>query len=205
MRLATLFFVLFVCAAAQLPAQIPPLPAAGSRLFTESSCAAELGEGIRTRRTYCDVIITDDARASITMRLPARQGAATLYFDLHNRFDLPADDDEAGVSYVRHLALVRVVDGAGETIGRAGVVREFRTLGDLFDRLGGGGRPAGLKGVAPGPPDAIRISVPAGPTTIGIVGESVSVRYPDGRDERFDAPGRPVAIASNIRLEYRPR
>ena len=124
-----------------------------------------------------------------------------LYFDLHNRFLVPTGQATTA-SYLRHQAVVRVVDERGGVIDRAAVVREFRSDRDLFDRLAGGGRPDGVKGVAPGPPEAIRVTIPAGPDAIGIVGESLDVRGPDGHDELFDAPGRPVAIASNIRLEY---
>lgn len=152
---------------------------------------------------FCDVLAGEGPEQSITISIPSREGAATLYFDLHNRFDLPASDGP--LVYVRHQAVVRIVGGGGELIDRAAVIREFRSESDLFDRLSGGTRPDGVKGVAPGPPEAIRVSIPAGLSSVGIVGESLNVRGADGRDERYDAPGRPVAIASNIRLEYVPR
>jgi hypothetical protein len=38
---------------------------------------------------------------------------------------------------------------------------------------------------------------------IGIVGVRLEVLTRNGRDT-FDTPGRPVAIVSNLRIEYRP-
>ncbi len=187
------------------------LPLAGStaaqsprtRVVNEPVCASPLETGVRTRRMFCDVMAAVLPEQSITITIPPRDGGATLYFDLHNRFDLPARDET--VRYARHLAVVRVVDESGALIDRAAVLREFRSEADLFDRLSGGARPDGVKGVAPGPPEAIRVTIPPGPSVIGIVGEGLEVRGADGRDEHYDAPGRPVAIASNIRLEYTPR
>jgi hypothetical protein len=97
-----------------------------------------------------------------------------------------------------------VIGADGETIGRAAVIREFRTTADLFDELTGGSRPGGVKGVAPGPPEAVRFTIPPGVTTVGVVGDSLRVRTAIGGDETFDSPGRPVAVVSNLRLEYRP-
>lgn len=205
MRLAALILVLMAGGTVLVPAQVPSLPAPGSRLVTSSACAAELGSGVRSRRTFCDVITAATGGPSVTVSVPPREGQAVLFFDLHNRFDLPGDGLAPAAAYVRHQAVVRIVDDAGAVLARAAVVREFRSDTDLFDQLAGGGRTGGVKGVAPGPPEPVRVTIPAGPSTIGIVGESLRVRAAGGRDDLFDAPGRPVAIASNIRLEYRPR
>jgi hypothetical protein len=205
MRLVLVTAAALVSAVALLPAvQGPPARMPGSRLSTAVTCASSLGTGVKTRRTFCEVITGAGAADSISMTVPARTGPATLLFDLHNRFDLPVVAGFPGASYVRQEAVIRVVDQAGETIGRAAVVREFRTTADLFDQLTGR-QPDQVKAVAPGPPEAIRVTVPAGITTVGIVGERLRVVTATGRDDVFDAPGRPVAVASNLRLEYRPR
>jgi hypothetical protein len=177
----------------------------GGRVTTAHTCAAELGRGVKSRRNFCDIVTTSTPSESIVMTIPARTGAATLMFDLHNRFDLPAVEGFPGASYTRHEAIVRVIQPDGTVIGRGAVVREYRTTADLFDQLAGGGRPGGVKAVAPGPAEAVRFSIPAGVSSIGIVGEQLRVRTGLGGNNLFDAPGRPVAIASNIRLEYRPR
>ena len=193
--------ILVAASAAMLPAeQSPP---AGSRVTTQHTCAAPLGSGVKTRRPFCDVI-TGTPAESISVVIPARTGTATLLFDLHNRFGVPALPGYPGVSYARHEAIVKLVRADGTVIGRAAIIREFRSTADLFDQLAGGAA-GGVKGVAPGPPEAVRFAIPTGVTTVGIVGERLRVRTGTGSDETYDAPGRPIAIVSNIRLDYRSR
>ena len=174
------------------------------RVTTEHTCAASLGTGVKTKRTFCDVLTTSVPTESVSLTLPARTGDATLLFDLHNRFGIPVVSGYPGASYTRHEAVVRVIGPDGSVLGRAAVTREFRTTADLFDQLSGGSRPGGVKGVAPGPPEAVRFIVPSGVDAVGIVGERLRVRTAMGTDDTYDAPGRPVAIVSNVRLEYRP-
>ena len=181
------------------------LSAQAARTSTRSECVSSPGAGVKSRRTFCDVLVGETPGGSVSMIVPARTGQATLRFDLHNRFDIPVVMGFPGASYARHEAVVRVVGEDATVIGRAAVVREFRTMTDLFDQLAGGGRPGGLKAVAPGAPESVRFSIPVGVTTIGIVGEHLRVRTAVGGEATFDAPGRPVAMVSNLRLEYRPR
>lgn len=206
MRALPLTLILVAGAVSFLPAaQNAPARTAGSRVSTQHACAAALGSGVRTRRAFCDVIIAATPEGSVSIPVPARNGPATLLFDLHNRFGIPVLSGYPGVSYTRHEAVIRIVDATGDVVGRGAVVREFRAVADLFDQLAGGGAPGGVKGVAPGPPEAVRVTIPAGVTSVGIAGERLRVRTSSGADDTYDAPGRPVAIASNIRLEYRPR
>jgi hypothetical protein len=100
--------------------------------------------------------------------------------------------------------VVAIVRASGEVLDRAAVGREFRTVQDLFDRVSGGGRAAGVKGVAPGPPASIRVIIPEDVNAVGIVGVRLEL-LTRPRDDVFDAPGRPVAIVSNLRIEYTPR
>jgi hypothetical protein len=180
----------------------PRLP--GSRVSTARTCAASLGTGLKSRRTFCDVIIAAAPKDSVAITIPAHNGTATLMFDLHNRFPLPAVASVPGMAFARHEAIVSIVKGDGAVIARAAVVHEFRTVSDLFDQITGGGRPGGVKAVAPGPAEPVRFTIPSGISTIGIVGSRLQVLTRAGGDEVFETPGRPVAIASNVRLEYRP-
>lgn len=206
MRALILSLALACGAASVVPArQVAPLARMpGSRVTTDSECAASLGTGARTRRTFCDVITSTTPADSVTMVVPAHTGETVLLFDLHNRFPVPMTPGVPGASYARHEALIDVIRPDGGIIGRAAVIREFRTTSDLFDQLTGGGRPGGVKGIGPGPPEAVRFTIPSGVSMVGIVGDSLRVRTAAGGDETFDAPGRPVAIVSNLRLEYRP-
>ena len=176
--------------------------AAGSRVAAAFDCANDLGEGVKSRRKFCDVIIASSPKESVSITVPARTGVATLRFDLHNRFTLPAVTVPV-LAFSRHEAIVSVVQPNGDVIGRAVVAREFRSVEGLFDQIGGGTRPGGVKAVAPGPAEAVVFSIPAGISTIGIVGTKLTVLNRGG-EESFDTPGRPVAIVSNVRLDYRP-
>jgi hypothetical protein len=174
------------------------------RTSSAVKCAADLGPGLKTKRQFCDVVIASSGDASIAMAIPAHTGTATLTFDLHNRFLVPVVTLDPSLAYKRHLAVVAVVRSTGELIQQAAVMREFRSTDDLFDTIGGGGRPGGIKAVAPSEPEAVRITIPAGVSGIGIVGVRVDVTTRAGK-EAFDAPGRAIAIVSNPRISYTAR
>jgi hypothetical protein len=177
--------------------------AAGTRVSTAKTCAASLGSGLKSKREFCDVVIGKLPKESIAVTIPAHTGTATLMFDLHNRFVLPATL-APGLSYARHEAIVALVKANGDVINRAAVVREFRVVADLFDQITGGGQPGGLKAVAPGPAEPIRFIIPAGVNTVGIVGSRLQTLTRSDGDEVFENPGRPVAIVSNVRVEFKP-
>ncbi|HEX5214867.1 MAG TPA: hypothetical protein VFV98_05360 [Vicinamibacterales bacterium] len=167
------------------------------------TCAADLGVGIESKRRFCDVLIGKTAAESVLLRIPPHAGPATLSFDLHNRFDVPLVTQPAVDGYARHDAVVAVIRSSGGVLGRATVMKEYRNPNDLFDRIAGGGRPGGVKAIAPGPPDSWRFTIPAGVPAVGIVGGRLRV-IKAATDEVYDTPGRPIAIVSNVRVEYAP-
>jgi hypothetical protein len=83
------------------------------------------------------------------------------------------------------------------------VSREYRTTADLFDRIAGPARGSAPKNIAPGQPQPVRVTIPAGITGIGIVGTRIEEWRSTGRFT-YDNP-RPIAIVSNWRIEYTPR
>ena len=179
-------------------------PAAPPRrlVTTTVACASDLGQGVTSRRRYCDVIIAKTGAASVEMLIPAHAGPATLSFDLHNRFTVPPAGTPAANAFVRAVAVVAVVRPMGQIIERVAVRREFRSVQDVFDRIGGGPSSASVKAVAPGHPESLKVTIPAGVASIGIVGlrlESATLAAPH---QLSDAPGRPVALVSNLRIEY---
>ena len=99
--------------------------------------------------------------------------------------------------------VVAVLGPKGEVVGRGAAVSEFRSAADLFDRIGGGAGPGGVKAVAPGPPTPIDVTIPAAISTIAIVGVRLEVTNRLGT-QSYDTPGRPVAIVSNLRIDYVP-
>jgi hypothetical protein len=179
-------------------------PAPGSRISTAVKCAADLGRGEKSRRQFCDVLVSGAGPQSIVVPVPAHSGDATLMFDLHNRFTVPAQSLAPADAFSRQSALVAVVGPAGQVIGRGAVSREYRTLDDLFDRIGGGGAAGGVKAVAPGYAEPVRVAVPEAVSVVSIVGLRLEEESKSG-PAVYDAPGRPVALASNFRIEYIPR
>jgi hypothetical protein len=174
------------------------------RTATDIECAAALGNGVKSTRAFCDVLIGMIPAESVAIPIPPYAGTATLRFDLHNRFTVPAIVLPGALTFARHEAVVSVIQPTGAVIAAAAVVREFRAVADLFDQIGGGAHPGGVKAVAPGPPESVRVTIPAGLSAVGIVGSRLTV-LTRVNQEVFDTPGRPVAIVSNLRVEYRPR
>jgi hypothetical protein len=198
MRRAILSMLLATVAVNVLSAQ------RGASVTSSVQCAANLGTGLKTKRSFCDVLIGTAPADSVQITIPAHTGDSTLRFDLHNRFTVPTLAVPGPLTFASHEAVVAVIRANGAVIKRAAVAREFRSVADLFDQIGGGGRPGGAKAVAPGPPEAVVVTVPAAVSALGIVGASLQVRT-WSTQEQFDSPGRPVAMVSNVRIQYRRR
>jgi len=60
-----------------------------------------------------------------------------------------------------------------------------------------------LKAVAPTGSETIVLEIEESEQSVSIVGEKLSVIRADGTD-LFTAPGRPIAVISNVTLEYHP-
>jgi hypothetical protein len=88
-------------------------------------------------------------------------------------------------------------------ISRAAVQNEFRKATDLVDRIGGGAGPGGVKAVAPTGTEAIVIVIPESEDQVSILGEKLTYERIDGA-ATYTSPGRPIAVVSNVMIEYRP-
>jgi hypothetical protein len=88
-------------------------------------------------------------------------------------------------------------------VERASILSVFRSERDLLDRIDGGAGPKGVKAVAPTGSETIYINIPPNLEQVSILGERLQVERVDGR-ETFSAPGRPIAVVSNVTIEYRP-
>ncbi len=190
-----------IAAAAAVPgaAQRTTVPPTG-KVSTAAACAADLGAGLKSHRHFCDIAIGARPADGVAMTIPRHTGGATLRFDLHNRFTTPAADTPPAVGFARQEAIVAIVRATGAVIDRVAASSEIRTMQDLFDRLPGTG-PGGVKAIAPGRATPIVVAIPAGVSSLGIVGVRLTV-LTRGGTEVFDSPGRPVAIVSNLRIEY---
>ena len=102
-------------------------------------------------------------------------------------------------------AMVGLLAADNTPLGRAVVHSEFQNVRDLFDRISGGTGPGGVKAVAPTGVEPVTIVIPADEPSdsVSIVGLRLIESRIDGSDQ-FVASGRPIAIVSNVMLEYRP-
>jgi hypothetical protein len=188
--------------------QAPKAPAkapgkAASAMKTEPLpvfCRAELGTGSASHRSFCDVEAGTSAMAGIILCLPVHRGPATVTFDLHGRHIYSEELVKAGSAFRRYTASIVVLTMANGILGRGTVETEFRSAGDLFDRIPSAG---GLKAIAPLRPEPVSIEVPEGITDVAIVGERLIVARLDGTDT-FTAPGRQIATISNVMVTYNP-
>ena len=168
------------------------------------TCPNVLGEGVRTQRTFCDVLIGRDPLAGIIIPLPPHTGPVTLTFDLHNRHTYSEELAKSSRGYRRYTATIGVLAMDNTLLSRAVVHTEFRTAADLFDRISGGVGVAGVKAVAPIGSESIVITIPAEETGVSILGEKLTEARLDAPDDEFRALGRPAAVISNVMIEYRP-
>jgi len=168
-------------------------------------CPSLLGEGVKTRRTFCDVLTGHDPAEGIIIMLPEHTGPVTLTFDLHNRHTYSEELIKTNRAYRKYTATIGVLTMNNDLLSRAVVQNEFRTAADVLDRVGGGAGPGGVKAVAPTGTEPITIDIPEDQMSVSILGEKLSVVRPDSPvPDNFTAPGRPIAIISNVMLEYRP-
>ena len=168
------------------------------------NCPALLGEGVKTKRIFCDVLTAADPKDGIVIDLPPHTGDVKLMFDLHNRHTYSEEQIKANRAYRKYTATIGALTMNNDLLSRAIIQSEFRTAADLVDRVAGGAGPGGVKAVAPTGTESIEIVIPEDQEQVSILGEKLSIDRLDGTDN-FTTPGRPVAIISNVTLEYRPK
>ena len=164
-------------------------------------CPEQLGVGLKTKATFCFVLAGREAVDGVVVTIPPHT-QATLTFDLHNRHTYSEEETRAGRGYAKYTSVIGVLSMTGTLLGRGAVQSEFRTARDLFDRITGGAGPGGVKAVAPLGREQVSIPVPAGVDQVSLLGELLEATTPAGRE--VAAPGRPVAIVSNVQVEYLP-
>ncbi|MBY0496790.1 MAG: hypothetical protein K2Y23_21485 [Cyanobacteria bacterium] len=182
--------------------KVPDIPI--SRIQAEWKCSSELGVGVATGRQFCDVLTGNNPREGVVITIPPHRGPVTIGFELHNRHTYSAELVKSKQAYRKYTATVGVLTMDNTLVDRAVIQSEFRTEHDLFDRIGGGAGPGGVKAVAPIGSEFIQMELPEDVgEQVSILGEKLSVMRPDGVDN-FSSPGRPIATISNVMLEYRP-
>ena len=189
------------------PTSRKPAPAAAAKKPApkvepaDVTCPEQLGTGLKTKQPFCFVLAGRDPSEGVIVRIPPHSQAAVT-FDLHNRHTYSEEEIKAGRGYARYTAVIGILTMTGTLLGRGAVQTEFRASRDLFDRITGGAGPGGTKAVAPLGVEPISVDVPAGVDQISLLGELLDATTSAGRE--VATPGRPVAIVSNIKVEYVP-
>ena len=181
-------------------------PAATRTEPAEIQCPAPLGTGVQTRRPYCDVLTGVDPAEGIIVTLPPHTGPVTLTFDLHNRHLYSEELIKTGRGYRRYMGSIGVLTFNNDLLSRFGILSEFRGASDLEERIAGdAGAAAPVKAVAPTGTESLRLTIPASEDRVSILGEKLTVVRPDSPNpDTFSAPGRPIAVISNVMVQYRP-
>jgi hypothetical protein len=181
----------------------PPKPVTPTTDPAALTCPQVLGDGVTTRRLYCDVVIGRDPAGGIIVTLPPHRGPVTLSFDLHNRHTYSDDQIKARRGYHRYTATIGVMAMDVTLLSRAIVQSEFRSAADLVDRIAGGVGPGGVKAVAPTGTESVVVEIGEEEERVSILGEKLTVGTVDDT-VNFNAAGRPIAVVSNVTVTYTP-
>ena len=181
----------------------PPTPAT-TKAAAEVICPAPLGVGVRTKLSFCEVLAGRNPAEGVLIKIPPHRGPATLTFDLHNLHLFSEEQVRAKRAYTRYTAVIGALTMDNTLISRAVVQSEFRTAADFIDRVSGGAGPAGVKAVAPTGNESIVLTIAEADEQVSLLGEKVTVEGMTGQPATFSQPGRPIAVVSNVMVEYRP-
>ena len=181
----------------------PAMPVASKTELADLACPTPLGIGIRTKVAFCDVMSGRDPAEGVLVRLPPHRGPVTLTFNLHNRHTYSEEQVTPNRAFSRYTATIGVLTMDNTLVSRAVVQSEFRRAADFVDRVGGGAGPGGAKAVAPTGTEPVSITIPEAEQQVSILGEKVTVERLDGT-ATYSSPGRPIAVVSNVQIEYRP-
>jgi hypothetical protein len=180
----------------------PPPPPPPKVEPAQVKCPEPLGVGVRTSANYCFVLAGSDPAKGVLITIPPHSGTASVMFDLHNRHTYSDEDVRAGRGYAKYTAVIAALTMKGDLIDRGAVQSEFRSSRDLYERIGGGAGPGGVKAVAPIGHESITMTIPADVDQISLLGEILDATTAAGHETA--TPGRTVAVISNVRVEYRP-
>jgi hypothetical protein len=186
-------------AATPRPVATPP-----TREAAQLTCPTPLGVGVNAKVSYCDVLVGRDPNAGILVAIPPHRGTVTLSFDLHNRHTYSEEQAKnPRAAFARYTASIGALTMDNTLISRAAIQSEFRSPTDFIDRIGGGAGTTGLKAVAPTGIESITLTIPESENQVSILGEKLLVERAEGT-ATYTSLGRPIAIISNVMVEYRP-
>ena len=181
----------------------PPPPPVTKTTAPDMTCPTPLGVGVKTKLAFCEVMAERDPAGGVLIVVPPHKGPATLTFDLHNLHTYSEEQVRAHRAFTRYTATIGVMTMDNTLISRAVVQNEFRAAADLIDRVGGGAGPGGVKAVAPTGTEQVSVEIPESEAQVSLLGEKLTVDRMDG-SATYTQAGRPIAVVSNVQLEYRP-
>jgi hypothetical protein len=186
-------------APARRPAPTPVVPP--TIAAADVTCPAPLGIGVNTRLTFCDVLSSRTPSEGVLIKIPPHRGNVTLSFDLHNRHTYSEEQVLAGRAFAHYTASIGVLTMDNTLVKRAAIDSEFRGKPDLVDRITGAG-PGGVKAVAPTGTEHISVVIPKEEDQVSLLGEKLTVVDRTGQSATYTSTGRPIAIVSNLMIEY---
>jgi hypothetical protein len=184
-------------------APAPPPPATKTEP-ADMTCPTPLGLGAVTKIAFCDVLSGRTSADGILVKFPPHRGPVTISFDLHNRHTYSEEQVKASRAYAHYTATIGVLTLDNTLVKRAAIDSEFRTAADFVDRIAGGVGPGGLKAVGPTGVEHVSVVVPKEEDSVSLLGEKVTVVDRAGQTATYSSPGRPIAIISNVTVEYVP-
>ena len=182
----------------------PPKPVPPRVEPAKVTCPESLGAGVRTGNQYCFVIAGRDPAQGVLIAIPPHTGEAILRFNLHNRHTYSEEEVRLKTAFASYIAGIGVLTLDNTLLTRAAVATEFRRPEDLLERITGGAGPGGVKAVAPVGTEPITLQLPAELAEVTILGEKLTVLRADGQSANYSASGRPIAIISDVVVEYIP-
>jgi hypothetical protein len=191
-----------VAAQTRRPPARRPAPAKPVVAPADLTCPTLLGVGVTSKRSFCDILTGRDPAEGATIKFPAHRGPLTLRFDLHNRHTYSEEEVKAKRGYSLYTATIGALTLDNTLIARAVVRSEFRKREDLLDRVAGGAG-GSVKAVAPIGLEPIVMTIPEEVDAVSFLGEKLEVLRIDG-PATYSAPGRPIAVISNLEIEYTP-
>jgi hypothetical protein len=186
------------------PVRRAPATPATTKVAADVTCPAPLGIGVRTKLSFCEVLAGRNPTEGVLIKIPPHRGPATLTFDLHNLHLFSEEQVRAKRAYTRYTAVIGALTMDNTLISRAVVQSEFRAVADFVDRVSGGAGPGGVKAVAPTGTESIVLTIAEADEQVSLLGEKVTVEGMTGQPATFSQPGRPIAVVSNVMVEYRP-
>jgi hypothetical protein len=155
-----------------------------------------MGKGATTGTEYWDVIITRQPSSGVLIKLPYTRKGGKFTFDLHHRL---AITDDFGLP-AQVTTVIEILSGGTNSHGAYTIVDTINQ-GDKFDENIVKTSTADIdRFVTPMSRKTITLSTLAGPQSISIVGQTLTITR-GATTTRIDTPGTRIAAVSNFKFE----